>query len=400
MFRQLNRLRHFHTSAVLQSDFSHVVIGGGVVGTAIAAELQEQPGNEVLLIDKNEQLGMETTSRNSEVIHAGIYYPPNSLKSKLCIAGKNKIYDAWAKGNFQVALKQCGKWVVAQTDKEAEYLEKINNIAKEVNVPVNFISPKTAKAKHPLIRAETAILESPTTGIISAHDYTLFHQARFENNNGTIGLNTELTDLEYNKGTSNYTLRLESDAGEMELTSDNVVNAAGLYAAQVSNLLLPKERHYQGYFAKGNYFSYLPTTSIGKITDVLIYPCPNPNASSLGTHLTFDLGGQLRFGPDLEWLDIKRAEDIDYTPNPQNLKEAYKAIKTYFPSITLDSLHPSYSGVRPKIYSLEENMKKFADFEIKQEPGYPGFVNLLGMESPGLTASWAIGEYVKDLYHK
>lgn len=400
MFRQLNRLRHFHTSAVLQSDFSHVVIGGGVVGTAIAAELQEQPGNEVLLIDKNEQLGMETTSRNSEVIHAGIYYPPNSLKSKLCIAGKNKIYDAWAKGNFQVALKQCGKWVVAQTDKEAEYLEKINNIAKEVNVPVNFISPKTAKAKHPLIRAETAILESPTTGMISAHDYTLFHQARFENNNGTIGLNTELTDLEYNKGTSNYTLRLESDAGEMELTSDNVVNAAGLYAAQVSNLLLPKERHYQGYFAKGNYFSYLPTTSIGKITDVLIYPCPNPNASSLGTHLTFDLGGQLRFGPDLEWLDIKRAEDIDYTPNPQNLKEAYKAIKTYFPSITPDSLHPSYSGVRPKIYSLEENMKKFADFEIKQEPGYPGFVNLLGMESPGLTASWAIGEYVKDLYHK
>ena len=400
MFRQLNRLRHFHTSAVLQSDFSHVVIGGGVVGTAIAAELQEQPGNEVLLIDKNEQLGMETTSRNSEVIHAGIYYPPNSLKSKLCIAGKNKIYDAWAKGNFQVALKQCGKWVVAQTDKEAEYLEKINNIAKEVNVPVNFISPKTAKAKHPLIRAETAILESPTTGIISSHDYTLFHQARFESNNGTIGLNTELTDLEYNKGTSNYTLRLESDAGEMELTSDNVVNAAGLYAAQVSNLLLPKERHYQGYFAKGNYFSYLPTTSIGKITDVLIYPCPNPNASSLGTHLTFDLGGQLRFGPDLEWLDIKRAEDIDYTPNPQNLKEAYKAIKTYFPSITPDSLHPSYSGVRPKIYSLEENMKKFADFEIKQEPGYPGFVNLLGMESPGLTASWAIGEYVKDLYHK
>ena len=400
MFRQLNRLRHFHTSAVLQSDFSHVVIGGGVVGTAIAAELQEQPGNEVLLIDKNEQLGMETTSRNSEVIHAGIYYPPNSLKSKLCIAGKNKIYDAWAKGNFQVALKQCGKWVVAQTDKEAEYLEKINNIAKEVNVPVNFISPTKAKAKYPLIRAETAILESPTTGIISSHDYTLFHQARFESNNGTIGLNTELTDLEYNKGTSNYTLRLESDAGEMELTSDNVVNAAGLYAAQVSNLLLPKERHYQGYFAKGNYFSYLPTTSIGKITDVLIYPCPNPNASSLGTHLTFDLGGQLRFGPDLEWLDIKRAEDIDYTPNPQNLKEAYKAIKTYFPSITLDSLHPSYSGVRPKIYSLEENMKKFADFEIKQEPGYPGFVNLLGMESPGLTASWAIGEYVKDLYYK
>ena len=173
---------------------------------------------------------------------------------------------------------------------------KNKQYSKEVSVPVNFISPTKAKAKYPLIRAETAILESPTTGIISSHDYTLFHQARFESNNGTIGLNTELTDLEYNKGTSNYTLRLESDAGEMELTSDNVVNAAGLYAAQVSNLLLPKEGAISRLFCQGNYFSYLPTTSIGKITDVLIYPCPNPNASSLGTHLTFDLGGQLRFG--------------------------------------------------------------------------------------------------------
>ncbi|RCK60701.1 L-2-hydroxyglutarate dehydrogenase, mitochondrial [Candida viswanathii] len=400
MFRQLTRIRHFHTARTLNSDFSHVVIGGGIVGTAIAAELQEQDGNEVLLVDKNEHLGQETTSRNSEVIHAGIYYPPGSLKSQLCIAGKNKIYDAWTKGKFQVPLKKCGKWVVAQDDAEAEYLEKLKKISDEVDVPVSFVGTATAKTKYPLIRAETAVLESPTTGIISAHDYTLFHQARFENSEGTLGLNTELTGIEYNKGSSNYTLVLRSESGEMEVTSDNVVNSAGLYAPEVSNLLLPKERHYQGYFAKGNYFSYQPEKSLGKVTDVLIYPCPNPNASSLGTHLTFDLGGQLRFGPDLEWLDIKKADEIDYTPNPQNLARAYEAIKTYFPGITPDSLHPSYSGVRPKIFSREENMSKFADFVIREEEGYPGFVNLLGIESPGLTASWAIGEYVRDIYHK
>lgn len=400
MFRQLPKVRYLHTSKALSSDFSHVVIGGGVVGTAIAAELQEQQGNEVLLVDKNEQLGMETTSRNSEVIHAGIYYPPGSLKSKLCIAGKNKIYDAWAKGKFQVPLKRCGKWVVAQDEKEAEYLEKIKKISDEVEVPVNFVTPVTVKQKYPLIRAESAILESPTTGIISAHDFTLFHQSRFENSDGTLGLNTELKNIEYNKASSNYTLTLQSDSGQMEVTSDNVVNAAGLYAPEVSNLLLPQERHYQGYFAKGTYFSYLPEKPIGKVTDVLIYPCPNPNASSLGTHLTFDLGGQLRFGPDLEWLDIKKADDIDYTPNPKNLIKAYEAIKTYFPAVTPNSLHPSYSGVRPKIFSLNENFAKFADFVIKEEDGFPGFVNLLGIESPGLTASWAIGEYVRDIYHK
>lgn len=400
MFRLLIKKRGFHKCNSLSSDFSHVVIGGGIVGTAIAGELQQQDGNEVLLIDKNEQLGMETTSRNSEVIHAGIYYPPGSLKSKLCILGKNKIYDAWLNGKFQVPLKKCGKWIVAQDEKEAEYLEKLKKISDEVDVPVNFITTKQANEKYPLIRAESAILESPTTGIISAHDYTLFHQSIFENNDGTLGLNTELTNLEYNKGTSNYTLTLQSESGEMQVTSDNVINSAGLYAPEVSNLLLPKERHYQGYFAKGNYFSYLPETSIGKVTDVLIYPCPNPNAASLGTHLTFDLGGQLRFGPDLEWLDIKKANEIDYTPNPKNLSKAYEAIKTYFPDITLNSLHPSYSGVRPKILSREDNISKFADFVIKEEDGFPGFVNLLGIESPGLTASWAIAEYVRDIYHK
>ncbi|KAI5963302.1 uncharacterized protein KGF55_003094 [Candida pseudojiufengensis] len=399
MFSRINK-RFLHHSITCHSDFSHIVIGGGIVGISTASELQNVKGNNVLLVEKNHKLGEETTSRNSEVIHAGLYYPPNSLKAKLCIKGKNKIYDAWNKGKFQIDLQKCGKWIVAQDEIEEEYLNNLQKNADELEVPVEFISTKRAKSIHPLIKANKAILESPTTGIISAHDYVLFHEGRFENNGGTLGLSSKVKDISYNKGNLNYSVMIESDGEIMEMTTDNIINSAGLYAAEIANMILPKEKQYDYYFAKGNYFSFTPEIPLGKITNKLIYPCPNPNAASLGTHLTFDLGGQLRFGPDLEWLNVTRADDIDYTPNPQNLKSAYEAVKKYFPAITQNSLHPSYSGIRPKILSPEENKKQFADFIIKEEENLPGFINLLGIESPGLTASWAIADYVKDLYYK
>ncbi|KAK6199992.1 FAD dependent oxidoreductase [Scheffersomyces amazonensis] len=396
---------HFQLASRNYSDFSHVVIGGGVVGTAIASELQKVSGNSVLLVEKNQGLGLETTSRNSEVIHAGLYYPPNSLKAQLCIKGKEKIYQAWdSDPNFksQVPLRKCGKWVVAQSESEIEYLEKLSKNATDLKVPVSMISASMAAKKYPLIRAEAGALESHTTGIISAHDLTHYYQSVFEINEGTVSLNTTLKDIQFNQGVPNYTLNLFDDEnGEFEIQADNVINAAGLYAAEISNLLLPNK--ISPYFAKGTYFSFEPETPISssKITEVLIYPCPNPNASSLGTHLTFDLGGQLRFGPDLEWLDIERAEQIDYTPSSDNLQAAYEAIKTYLPLITPQALHPTYSGVRPKVVSEIENKKAFADFIIRDEKnqGFAGFVNLLGIESPGLTASWSIADYVRDIYH-
>lgn len=397
--------RSFSTRSAVHSEFSHVVVGGGVVGTAIASELQQIAGNEVLLVERNEHLAMETTARNSEVIHAGIYYPKDSLKGQLCIKGKQKLYEAHEKGLFQVPLQKCGKWVVAQSDEEYKHLEKIKLFADDLEVPVHFVSTNAAKKKFPFIRAEAGILESPTTGIISAHDLTLFYLTSLENANGTVGLNTEVVDISYNSGTPNYTLTLRetSEDQTFEVTTDNLVNAAGLYAGRVANLLLPPERHFKSYFAKGTYFSYSPETprSTASITDKLIYPCPNPNASSLGTHLTFDLGGQLRFGPDLEWLEEgTKADEIDYTPSSQNLEAARQAVATYFPSIQSSELSPSYSGVRPKLLSREQNIKQFGDFYIAEEEGYKGFVNLVGIESPGLTASWAIGEYVRDIYHK
>lgn len=400
------RSRNFHCSATKLSDFSHVVIGGGICGVAIASELQEINGNNVLLLEKHGSLGTETTSRNSEVIHAGLYYPEDSLKSKLCVKGKEKIYEAFLRkktSSIEVALKNCGKWIMAQDSDEEEYLEKVRLNANRIGVPSYFVSSKKVQRQFPLIRGKL-ILESPTTGIISAHDLVLFFQANFENNEGTLGLNTELFDLEFNSTIPNYRLSLrEKESNEaFEITTDNVINSGGLYAPRIANLLLPKERHYNSYFAKGTYFSYQPSIPIksNQITNKLLYPCPNPNASSLGTHLTFDLGGQIKFGPDIEWLDISDADQIDYTASFKNIEDAYKAISRYIPSLEEGELEPSYVGVRPKLSNREESKQRFQDFHIKEEKGYPGFVNLIGIESPGLTAAWAIAAHVKDMFHK
>ncbi|EGV65496.1 hypothetical protein PSN45_002560 [Yamadazyma tenuis] len=390
-------IRYLHTA---RSDFSHAVIGGGIVGTAIAAEFQKD-GHNVLLIEKNPHLGMETTSRNSEVVHSGIYYPKHTLKSKLCIEGRNLIYNALDTGKFnsvQVAVQKCGKLVVAQDEQEAEYLHKLHKYVKEeLDVKTEFLSHRQLKSRYPHISGVLA-LNSPTTGIISAHDYLLYHQTQLENHEGTTAFNTTVTDIEYNRGTSNYTVTCSTEDDEaFEFTADVVINSAGLHAQKVSNLLLPPERHYTPYFAKGTYFSYSPVKSLGKFTDTLIYPCPNHNIAALGTHLTFDIGGQIKFGPDLEWLDVNDANEIDYTPSHANLEAAYVAVRRYFPHLQSGELSPSYSGVRPKIASAEETKKGFVDFLIKQEEGYPGFVNLLGIESPGLTSAWAIAKYVKQL---
>ncbi|EGW30817.1 uncharacterized protein SPAPADRAFT_62681 [Spathaspora passalidarum NRRL Y-27907] len=392
-----NIVRRLTTADSTNHDFDFVVIGGGIVGTAIAGELQLRFGN-TLLLEQHSRLGTETTARNSEVIHAGLYYPIDSLKAQLCIAGKYKIYNAEKAGEFD-KLKQCGKWVVAQTEEEEEeLLYRLYDNATSLNVAATLLPVEIAKRRNPLIRAEKAVLVSPTTGILDSHEYLQFHQSRFENEEGTIAINSKVTAIEYSSGT--YTLTVhDSDSGEdTQITTANLVNSAGLYAPKVANLLLPQDRHYKTYLAKGNYFSFQPPTPIQNITDVLVYPAPNPNAASLGTHLTFDMAGQIRFGPDLEWLDIDDPDKIDYTPSAHNLQPAYEAVKRYFPSIPPDSLIPDYSGVRPKIVGKEGNKKSFPDFVIKKEEGFPGFVNLMGIESPGLTAAWAIADYVVRLY--
>lgn len=379
-----------------------MVIGGGIIGTAVASELQQVAGNLVLLVEQHEHLGTETTARNSEVIHAGIYYPEDSLKARLCIAGKNWLYNEFA-SNDKVPLHQCGKWVVAQTEAEAEHLYFLEKRANSLGVPVSFLSPTEGKKEAPLIKASQLILESPTTGIIDVHSLVLYFDSVFENAGGDVGVLSKVVDMSYSKGRKEYLLQLQDlvDDTFFSITAENVINAGGLHAPSISNMLLPPDRHIEAHFAKGNYFSYQPETpvNIKEITLKLIYPCPKPFAPSLGTHLTFDLGGQLRFGPDIEWMDDVNVNDMDYRVLTNNLVPAYETIKDYFPSLQLEDLQPSYSGIRPKLLNKEQSKTQFSDFIIQEEEGFPGFVNLLGIESPGVTASWAIADYVKNIYH-
>ncbi|SCU96952.1 LAFA_0G08988g1_1 [Lachancea sp. 'fantastica'] len=387
--------RSFATSTNNSVDFSHAIIGGGVVGLSIALELSKVPSNHVLLIEKHTALGTETSSRNSEVIHAGLYYPPDSLKTQLCIEGNNIIYNELTFPKTGVQWKKCGKWIVAQNDEELAYLNTLHEKAsRQFGLPVQMISSSRAEREEPNIQVGKAALISPTSGIISSHSLIQYLTTHLDINGGEVAIGTQLMDMSYdrNKG---YNLLCKSvvDSAEesVEISVENVVNAAGLHAHTIANMLLPKHRYKHQYLGKGNYFSLSGQASFP--VNRLVYPVPPKSKQSLGTHLTIDLDGQIRFGPDLEFV----ASPTEYKVNVNNLEKAARAIKKYYPHIKTQDLQPAYSGIRPKLGGPGETALK--DFYIREEEGFPGFVNLLGIESPGLTASLAIGRYVCKLYH-
>ncbi|SCW01904.1 LAFE_0E09824g1_1 [Lachancea fermentati] len=387
--------RQFTATASPAADYSHAVVGGGAVGLAIASELTKVEGNRVLLIEKNSDIGMETSSRNSEVIHAGLYYPIDSLKTKLCIEGNRIIYNELNPRKTGVDWSKCGKWIVAQTDADDAYLENLFLKAKyDLDLPVEMIPSHKTQWIEPAVRVERSALSSPTTGIIDSHSLMTYLTTILEENNGDLAVGTQVIGMEYVPKIG-YKLMCQetvNDSDEkVEISVDNVINAAGLYADKIANMLLPPERHVKQYYGKGNYFK-LKSSSFPPVRR-LIYPVPPRNGKSLGTHLTIDLNNQIRFGPDMEYVE----SPTDYTVNCANIKPAYEAISRYYPHIQPDDLEPSYSGIRPKLAAPGD--KCFKDFYIKEEEGFPGFVNLLGIESPGLTSCIAIGRYVRDLYH-
>lgn len=385
--RQLPLKRLFSTTRVAHADYSHAVIGGGVVGLAVAAELAKRGGNKVLLIEKNTAVGQETSSRNSEVIHAGIYYPKDSLKTRLCIEGKELIYTEAKKAG--VEMKKVGKWIVAQTDIDDSVIEHLHYKARELGVKTELIPSNKGQYIEPAVQALRGILSSPTTGIISAHSLMDYLQAKFQENDGELAIGSEVTGI--SRDSSGYSVQVKSIEGDdVEIKVDNVVNSAGLYADKISNMLLPEQRHKKLYYAKGTYFNL--NSSFPEVRR-LVYPVPRRGLSGLGTHLTLDLEGQIRFGPDVEWVD----SPTDLTPSEKNKQRAYEEILRYLPHIMIDDMEPTYSGIRPKLVGPEEEA---ADYYIQEEEGFPGFVNLLGIESPGLTSAMAIGRYVADIYHK
>ncbi|KAE8443824.1 hypothetical protein EG329_001331 [Mollisiaceae sp. DMI_Dod_QoI] len=390
--------RSFATTAVRDADFTHAVIGGGAVGLAIARQLAARDGTTTILIERNGGVGHETSSRNSEVIHAGLYYGADSLKTALCIRGRHMMYALCEK--YSIPHSNMGKWIVAQTHQQWEELVKVHKFTRSIeNVPTEFVSLERAAREEPYVQAKTGILESPTTGIIDSHSYMQFLLGDFQEKGGDVALNSPVTKIAAlgEKGSQGWaiTTRDKSSGEESTFTSETIVNSAGLGACDINNMILPPARHQTQYYAKGNYFSYSASTPK---TKHLIYPAPEPGAGGLGTHLTLDIAGRIRFGPDVEWVDSPN----DLKVNDSRLPEAIVAIKKYLPGIKEEAIVPDYAGIRPKLgkNSAVATGKGFADFIIRREEGFEEFVNLLGIESPGLTSSLAIAEMVERLLYK
>ena len=357
-----------------------VVVGAGVVGLAVARALA-LAGREVLVLDAAEGIGTETSSRNSEVIHAGIYYPAGSLMARACVAGKHRLYRYCAERG--VPHSNCGKLIVATTEEEAGKLEGIRQRAAANGVTeLHLISRAEALAMEPALQC-TAALHSTTTGIVDSHAYMLALQGDAENAGAVFAFHAPVTR---GRATEDG-IEIEVGGEEpMALRARLLVNAAGLHAPRLARGLagMPEAHVPTAYYAKGNYFTLAGRSPFAR----LIYPVPVPGG--LGTHLTIDLGGQARFGPDVEWVD-----SIDYAVDPQRGESFYAAIRRSWPELPDGALSPGYSGIRPKIVPQGAPAQDF----VVQGPaahGVPGLVNMFGIESPGLTASLALADHVLE----
>ncbi len=358
-------------------DIDCVVLGAGVVGLAIARELARK-GREVLVVEAAEAIGTGTSSRNSEVIHAGIYYPQNSLKAKLCVKGKQLLYAYCAERN--IPHQRLGKLIVATTAEQAGQLGAIAQRAKRNGVDdLLRLSAEEARALEPALRCEAALI-SPSTGIVDSHALMLSLQGDAENNGSQCVFHTPFIGGEI-LNTGEFLLKFAGNEA-MELTARCVINSTGLSAPAVARKLAgqPAGHIPNAYFCKGSYFTLAGKSPFYR----LIYPMPDH--AGLGVHLTLDLGGQAKFGPDTEWVDSE-----DYTLDPQRADSFYDAVRHYWPALPDNALTPGYTGIRPKISGPHEVA---ADFIIAGPAthGVKNLVNLFGIESPGLTACLAIAE--------
>jgi L-2-hydroxyglutarate oxidase LhgO len=350
-----------------------VVIGAGVVGLACARELALR-GREVVVLERHARIGSETSSRNSEVIHAGIYYPTGSRKARLCVEGKALLYRYCE--THGVPHRRCGKLIVATDRSQLDTLRGYQAQALRNGAGhLDWLDGAEVEALEPAVRAVAGV-HSPTTGIIDAHAYMLSLQGGLEAAGGLVACNTPVRALVREAGG----IRVATD--ELELDARWVVNSAGLSAPALAAQLVADAP--RGWFARGRYYGYTGAAPFAR----LVYPVAE--AGGLGVHVTLDLAGQIRFGPDVEWID-----DVDYRFDDARRADFCAAIARYFPAVELDRLTPGYTGIRPKISGPADPA---ADFRIDdpRDHGVEGLVNLLGIESPGLTASLAIAREVAD----
>ena len=368
-------------------DTDAVVIGAGVVGLACARALALR-GHDVLVIEALDSFGTVTSSRNSEVIHAGLHYPPNSLKARLCVAGKHLLYEYCAARG--IAHRRCGKLIVATAGDQIGHLESIRQVAHANGVQdLSLLTAAQANELEPELRC-VAALHSPSTGIVDSHAFMLSLLADLESRGGNVILRSPL--LSAAATPEGIELRVGGQEPATVMAS-LVVNAAGLNASDVARRIgglrpdtIPDTR-----YCKGNYFGLEGRAPFSR----LIYPVPE--AAGLGVHLTLDLGGQARFGPDTQWLPATDPASIDYAVDAERGNAFHAEIRRYWPGLRDGSLSPAYSGVRPKIFVAGAPV---GDFVISgpSTHGIPHLVNLFGIESPGLTSSLAIADAVVQAF--
>jgi len=361
-----------------------IVIGAGAIGLAVAAALARR-GREVVVLEAERQIGTGISSRNSEVIHAGIYYPQGSLKARLCVAGRHRLYAYCAERG--VPHRRLGKLIVASEEAEVPKLEalRLSAAANGADDP-RLLTWEKAQALEPALACSGALL-SPSTGIVDSHALMLAYQGEAEDHGATIAFETPFVrGMAEGQGFAIET----GGPSPMRLRCRRLVNAAGLAAVAVASRLdgMPAAALPHAWYCKGSYYRLTRRAPFSR----LVYPLPGH--AGLGVHLTLDMAGQARFGPDTEWGDTPT-----YDVEPGRAAGFYAAIRRYWPALPDDALAPDYAGVRPKISGPSDPA---ADFRIDggERHGLPGLVNLFGIESPGLTASPAIADYVASLLER
>lgn len=361
-----------------------VVIGAGVVGLACARAMAQR-GIDTIIVERHDTFGSETSARNSEVIHAGLYYPAGSLKARLCVAGRHLLYDFCA--SHGVSHRRCGKLIVAASPAQEDRLAALHRAAQENGVDDLLpLSAAEARAREPELSCSAALL-SPSTGIIDSHGLMLALLGDAERDGAALAVRSPLVAgaVEDNG--------IVLDIGGKEATrfkAGIVINAAGLSAVKVAASLagFPAAHIPAAFYAKGSYYTLGGRAPFSR----LIYPLPEPGG--LGVHLTLDLAGQARFGPDVEWLENPPGE-LDYRVDPARAEHFYAEIRRYWPGLPDGALAPAYAGIRPKIASPGDPV---ADFLVQgpETHGVAGLINLFGIESPGLTSCLAIADLVAD----
>jgi L-2-hydroxyglutarate oxidase LhgO len=360
-----------------------LVLGAGAVGLA-CARTRAMAGRETLVLESANAIGTGTSSRNSEVIHAGIYYPIGSQKARLCVAGREALYQFAHQKNFDA--KPLGKLIVATLAEQLASLKKLQETAALCGVrDLQWLNEEQVQHLEPELRCKAGLL-SPSTGVVDSHAYMLALQGDLEAHGGMVAFDSAFESAQVTS--EGIVVR----AGGVEVLAQELINATGLYASVVANSIvgLAPSQVPQTYFAKGNYYSLQGRTPFQR----LVYPLPE-NAG-LGVHVTIDLAGQARFGPDVEWLTVSHPDQIDYTVDPKRADVFYEAVRRYWPGLKDGALQPAYSGIRAK---LQKPGEPAADFFLQgpKQHGVGGLVNLFGIESPGLTASLAIAGEVTQM---